>query len=243
MLYSVVFAAASVALVAANDDYSESDEPTICYGDDECRGRQVCDMGSYICVDPTPSPVWTTESPTSPPGCCYNPDSYKGSDRCSGASDKDRCEDMGCTFLETDDPNDCVMTTTTEPTTTEELGCCYGEGVKENEMCGNKVGRDQCERSGKCEFREGADADCEFVPTTTTSEPWLGAKHEAVLFGEQGAVLSEAMNTQVSLSTILLLAVVALAAQQLYKWWSASHASAGYTKLAEGAGAPRSGVH
>merc|ERR1719232_1422947 len=174
----------------------------------------VCDMGSYICVEPTPSPVWTTESPTSPPGCCYNPDSYKGNDRCSGATDKDRCEDMGCTFLETDDPNDCVMTTTTEPTTTEELGCCYGESAKENEMCGNKVGRDQCERAGNCEFREGTDADCEYVTTsepTTTSEPWIAEtteswlvpKDEALLFGgEQGATLSEAMNTTVSLSTI-----------------------------------------
>merc|ERR1719471_1820035 len=187
--------------------------------------------------------VWpTTTTTTEEVGCCYA-DSYKANDKCGRATDRARCESMGCSFLVTDDPDDCIMSTETPPTTTEELGCCYGEGVKENEMCGNKVGRDQCERSGKCEFREGADADCEFVPTTTTSEPWLGAKDEAVLFGEQGAVLSEAMNTQVSLSTILLLAVVALAAQQLYKWWSASRVSAGYTKLAEGAGAPRSGVH
>merc|ERR1719208_368236 len=187
--------------------------------------------------------VWpTTTTTTEEIGCCYA-DSYKANDKCGRATDRARCESMGCSFLVTDDPDDCLMTTTSSPTTTEELGCCYGEGVKENEMCGNKVGRDQCERSGKCEFREGADADCEFVPTTTTSEPWLGAKDEAVPFGEQGAVLSEAMNTQVSLSTILLLAVVALAAQQLYKWWSASRASAGYTKLAEGSGAPRSGVH
>merc|ERR1719204_692153 len=70
------------------DDGNCEDEDTICYGDDECRGRMVCDMYSYICVEPTPSPVTT-----SPPGCCYDPDSYKGSDRCSGATDQDRCED------------------------------------------------------------------------------------------------------------------------------------------------------
>merc|ERR1719471_1010831 len=176
--------------------------------------------------------VWpTTTTTTEEVGCCYSGDSYKANDKCSRATDRDRCESMGCDFLLTEDPSDCEMTTTETPTTTEEAGCCYGEGVKENEMCGNKVGRDQCERSGKCEFREGADADCEFVPTTTTSEPWLGAKDETLLFGEQGAVLSEAMNTTVSLSTILLLAVVALAAQQLYKWWNASRD--GYTKLTE----------
>ena len=150
--------------------------------------------------------MWLTTTTTMEEiGCCYSGDGYKANDKGSRATDRARCEDMGCEFLVTDDPKDCEMTTTSTPTTTEELGCCYGEGVKENEMCGNKVGRDQCERSGKCEFREGADADCEFVPTTTTSEPWLGAKDEAVLFavnGEESSVLSEAMNTQNGLSSL-----------------------------------------
>ena len=48
-----------------------------------------------------------------------------------------------------------------------------------------------------------------------------------------GAALTEAMNTQVSLSTLLLLAVVAFAAHQLYKRFAASQD--GYTKLSEGA--------
>merc|ERR1712087_422899 len=184
--------------------------------------------------------VWpTTTTTTEEVGCCYA-DSYKANDKCGRATDRARCEDMGCEFLVTDDPDDCEMTTTSTPTTTQEVGCCYGEGVKENEMCGNKVGRDQCERSGKCEFREGEDADCEYVQTTTTSEPWLGAKDGAVLFAANGesSVLTEAMNTQVSLSTVLLFAVVALAVQQLYKCY-ADHASRnGYIKLAETANAP-----
>merc|ERR1719232_2330843 len=134
----------------------------------------VCDMGSHICVEPTPSPVWTTESPTSPPGCCYNPDSYKGNDRCSGATDQDRCEDMGCTFLVTDDPEDCKFTTTesVSSTYTTEIGCCYGDSERENAMCLAKgTTQEACERGGgNCVFREGADADCTFVPTTTTEE-------------------------------------------------------------------------
>jgi len=329
MLYAVI--AACVALASANDEYSESDEPTICYGDDECRGNQVCDMGSYICVTPTPSPV--TPAPTDEPGCCYNPDSYKGNDRCSQATDRERCEDMGCSFLVTDDPEDCVFTTTesVETTSTTEVGCCYGDSERENAMCRNKgTTQEACERGGgNCEFREGEDADCTFVPTTTTEEvgccyglesicgdrldskscarrpedcewrvgevgpctivkdtttaepgccynpdsykgndkcaamsddqercekqgctflvtddpddcvftttetPWLGEKDEAVLFGEQGTTLSEAMNTQISLSTLLLFAVVALAVQQLYKCYANSASRDGYTKLAE----------
>merc|ERR1719347_2022097 len=228
--------------------------------------------------------VWpTTTTTTEEVGCCYA-DSYKANDKCGRATDRARCESMGCSFLVTDDPKDCEMTTTESPTTTEEVGCCYGEGVKENEMCGNKEGRDQCERSGKCEFRSGTDADCTYNPPTsstttpepgccygdtaktngmcaekttrdqcersgkcefrsgygadcelptTTSEPWLGEKDEAVLFGEQGTTLSEAMNTQISLSTLLLFAVVALAVQQLYRCYANSASRDGYTKLAE----------
>ena len=81
-----------LALASANDEYSESDEPTICYGDDECRGRQVCDMGSHICVDPTPSPE--TPAPTDAPGCCYG-DSYKANDKCAKAAEQGKCESKG----------------------------------------------------------------------------------------------------------------------------------------------------
>ena len=51
----------------------------------------------------------------------------------------------------------------------------------------------------------------------------MGAKSDqqsSLLFGES-AVVSEAMNTQISLSTVLLVVVAALAGQQLYRWWSA----------------------
>ena len=151
--------------------YSESDEPTICYGDDECRGKQVCDMGSYICVDPTPSPV--TPAPTNAPGCCYDPDSYKGNGRCSAAADQDRCEDMGCTFLVTDDDTDCEMTTTETPTTTAEVGCCKGDSRQTNSMCNSRPTREQCERSSSCHFiKDGSvDDECQFPPTEESEEP------------------------------------------------------------------------
>jgi len=243
--------------------------------------------------------VWptTTETPTEPAGCCYG-DSYKANDKCRKMDDDQaRCEKQGCNFLVTDDPDDCDVTTTsteTPPTTTSEVGCCYGEGVKENEMCGNKVGRDQCERSGQCEFRSGIDADCEYTETTTTaepgccygdtaktnemcgekigrdqcersgkcefisgedadctlptttSEPWLEAKdedyslpynpykqskkssrkganrhqEEAMLFGGDNMV-GQAMQYQVSLSSVLMMVVAAFAVYQVYRWMSA----------------------
>merc|ERR1719443_1018573 len=181
MLY-VLIAAAAVVLASAgcyNDDdcgnnqYCNNgeceNEETICYGDDECRGRMVCDMYSYICVEPTPSPVTT-----SPPGCCYSGDSYKANDRCAKATDRARCEDMGCSFLETDDPSDCEMTTTETPTTTEEVGCCKGDSLKTNPMCNARTSRAQCERSSSCHFIVNGIVDEECLiepPSSTTLEP------------------------------------------------------------------------
>ena len=104
--------------------------------------------------------VWSTKTTTTEAvGCCYSGDGYKANDKGSRATNRARCEDMGCEFLMSDDPDDCIMTMISTPSTTEEVGCCYGEGVKASEKRGNKVGRDQCERSGKCEFCEGEDAD------------------------------------------------------------------------------------
>merc|ERR1712013_633676 len=144
--------------------------------------------------------VWpTTTTTTEAPGCCYG-SSYKAQAKCLGLdramcerkgcefleteneddciltttetpTSQSKCESMGCSFLVTDDYSDYEMTTTSTPTTTTEVGCCYGEGVKENEMCGNKVGRAQCERNDACEFRSGADADCSYTETTDTIEP------------------------------------------------------------------------
>ena len=98
-------------LPAHNDEYSESTEPTICFGDDETSaptdaltifgddeggGPKVGDMGSYICVGPTPSTE--TPAPTDAPGCCYG-DGYKTNGMCARATTQSKCEDMGCSFL------------------------------------------------------------------------------------------------------------------------------------------------
>merc|ERR1740123_567772 len=81
--------------------------------------------------------VWpTTTTTTETPGCCYG-DSYKAQDKCLGL-DADMCARKGCNFLETDDPNDCVLTTetpTTTKTVTEEPGCCKADSVKREDMC------------------------------------------------------------------------------------------------------------
>jgi hypothetical protein len=66
-----------------------------------------------------------------------------------------KCEDKECTWLVTDDPEDCEITTTstsTPSTTSEEVGCCKGGDAKSNEMCNKKTDRNSCERSSSCTF-------------------------------------------------------------------------------------------
>merc|ERR1712087_869854 len=74
-------------------------------------------------------PTTTTTTSTLPPlGCCFG-DSYKADGKCRAMDDDQaRCEKQGCTFLETEDPTDCDITTTstTSTTSTTEVGCCYG---------------------------------------------------------------------------------------------------------------------
>merc|ERR1712087_742676 len=117
------------------------------------------------------------------------------------------------------------------------------------DMCLEKQGREQCERSGKCEFIATYNND-DCVYDTTTSEPWLNAKAEAkhaahaskgkkrakgaanaqaaMLFGQESAV-EQAMQYQVPLSTVLLFVVAALAVHQAYK--CVANRNGGYKKI------------
>merc|ERR1712087_906316 len=81
----------------------------------------------------------TTPSPTEPAGCCYS-GAYKDSDKCAKPMDREMCESKDCLWMVTDDPEDCVFTTTTTetPTTTSTpAGCCHGDltSFKANEKC------------------------------------------------------------------------------------------------------------
>merc|ERR1719347_579985 len=181
------------------------------------------------------SQLWpTTTTTTVEPGCCYG-DSAASNEMCAAFDeDPDKCYTRSQCVFRSGDNADCTFTPTT---TTEEAGCCKGVTRKSADMCFEKVGREQCERSGKCEFIVTYNND-ECVYDTTTSEPWLNAKaeakhaahaakgkkrakgaanaQEAMLFGQESAV-QQAMQYQVSLSTVLLFVVAALALHQVYK--------------------------
>jgi len=143
---------------------------------------------------------------------------------CGNKMGREQCErNDACEFRSGADA-DC------EYTPTLPMGCCKGLTRKNADMCAEKEDPNSCERSGKCEFIETADfSECEYA--TTTSEPWLGAKDETLMFGEE-SIIGDAMNTQVSLSTVLLAVAAALAVLQVYRWCSASSSRDGYTKLA-----------
>jgi len=222
---------------------AEKEEKSSCERSGKCEWRpDPSDDEEADCSLPTStSPPSTTSSPA---GCCHGDlTSYKANDKCVGIEDQKSCERKSCNWLITDDPEDCVVTTTTSTPRTTEMGCCAGTTAKNTPMCNEKVGREACERSGKCEFRV-LEEDCSWP--TTTSEPWLGAQaeadyalpynpykqqqmrkqsskkdshrqEEAMMFGDNG-VVGQAMQYQVSLSSVLLMLVAAFALYQAYAW-------------------------
>ena len=91
--------------------------------------------------------LWpTTTTTTVAPGCCRG-SSYKAQDKCAGLDNQVSCERKDCEWLLTDDPEDCVITTTESPTTTVEPGCCKADSVKREDMCLARDTRDKCEKS------------------------------------------------------------------------------------------------
>merc|ERR1719187_2883628 len=102
----------------------------------ECERMSECFWNSgddAVCEPPV---FTTTPSPTEPAGCCYG-DSYKANDKCAKATAQDKCESKGCSWLVTEDPEDCVITTTTTstPTPTIEEGCCKADTRQRQDQC------------------------------------------------------------------------------------------------------------
>merc|ERR1719319_788414 len=124
--------------------------------------------------DPTDCETTTTSTTSSPIGCCYG-ESAKEHEMCGKKDSESTCSrSSSCEWRVGEAADLCELIV--DPTTTETPGCCYGEGEKESEMCGNKDSESQCSRSNSCEWRVGADPDgelCKWVDTetTTTIEP------------------------------------------------------------------------
>merc|ERR1712013_774235 len=115
----------------------------------------------------------TTETPMGEPGCCYSDDSYKANGKCARATSRSKCEDMGCSFLVTDDVTDCEFTTTETPTTTQTPGCCKGTSRTSNDACNDIEDADKCDRRSSCTFIAFGilDIDCQFPVTSPPEDP------------------------------------------------------------------------
>merc|ERR1719463_49939 len=223
--------------------YKANDKCLRATSEDKCE-LQGCEW--LVTEDPEDCVVTTTTTETPPTttteeGCCGSNVSQKKYDNCNAKETRDKCERMSDCYWESGSEAECPPPVFTTTTSTPEVGCCAGETVKSNEMCNGKTDSESCGRSGKCQWREGEDADCEL---TTTSEPWMGAKpaakarsksvahhqQEAMLFGGE-SVIAETMQTTVTLSTVLLCVMAAFATYQLYRWWAARASKLEYTPL------------
>ena len=70
-----------------------------------------------------------------------------------------------CEWVETNDPSDCVLTTTSP------LGCCASTTANAADKCNEKASREQCEHLDACYFVEGGDVDEDCAWVTTTEAP------------------------------------------------------------------------
>jgi len=195
--------------------------------------QSKCDRSTqceWILTEDPNDCVITTATPTEESGCCAGETATKAK-MCEAKESRDKCErGKGCLWKEGEDA-DCSFTPT-EPAP----GCCAGTSALANDKCSQKTTQESCDRMSKCMWEEGEDADCSWP--TTTEQPWFGAKPmskqskkqrssrhgEQALYGADtgsvGSVISEQMEATVSLSTLLLLALVGFAVRQLYRCWS-----------------------
>jgi len=229
------------------DSYKANAKCMMAMEQGECESKG-CEW--LITDDPEDCRVTTTSTSTptttSEVGCCKGEDA-KSNEMCNKKTDRAQCErSSSCTFV-VDGTNEEECKWNEEP----EPGCCYGDTAKTNEMCAEKEEKDSCERSGKCEWRadESVDEPADCTLPTTTSTPWLGEQAEAdyalpynpykqsqmrkqsknshrqeqaMMFGaDTESVVGQAMQYQVSLSSVLLMAVAAFALYQTYAWMAA----------------------
>jgi len=235
-----------------SSDYDSSDDDTVgcCDSDIDKKFKMCVDKDSAKQCEHASSCFWrhgddavcngpdSSEDSKDEAGCCYGDNK-----KCVKATDQKKCEKNGCEWKVTEYPEDCELEDS-EDSESPEVGCCAGTTPKNNEQCMDFVGREECERAGKknCEFH--ADNDCSWLtkksdydlpvnPYKRSSKKRRAANHkqEKVLFGAQG-VVAETMETTVSLSTLLVMAVAAFAAFHLYKWRSAKKQE-GYTELVD----------
>jgi len=128
-------------------------------GDLLCRWEAKTEEDAMDCAT-------TTTTTSLAPGCCYG-STWRSQSTCMEIEDQVTCE-RNCLWMVTDDPSDCVLTTTATPTTTEEMGCCSGSNERMNLMCIEKSSSTACLRMSHCEWNIGVE-DCTWKETTTAS--------------------------------------------------------------------------
>merc|ERR1712013_895164 len=112
---------------------------------------------------------------------------------------------------------DCEMLWPTTTTTTEEPGCCKGSSYKAQAKCLPLMDEMGCARKG-CEWIVTDEPDdCIITTTTTTTTTTTANAQQSMLFGGEASSVAEAMQYQVSLSTVLAFVVAAFALNWAYQ--------------------------
>merc|ERR1712083_1133767 len=225
------------------DFHKESDctGPSDMYGNSRCEWAVAPD--GYDCEN-----FWPTTTEES--GCCAS-DSEQAYERCSGSMGKWECNAMSsCHWVQGDDA-DCTWVPPTDPPPGP--GCCTicaSQDVNGPwlETCTNYWNEEDCmtpidgDGVNRCSWTPTAeDVDCTILwPTEGPADSWWTTAEPArqnLLFGlESLSVGGVDMDSQVSLSTVVLMVLALFAMYKVYQYkFSAKNQKyEGYEQLSEG---------
>merc|ERR1740123_2777956 len=184
-------------------------EPGCCYASDphNKQASKCYDIDATACAKGARmSCAWMSgehadcsiEEPEPEEGCCASETERKTAS-CNNSPSAMNCANMnGCFWVEGADA-DCSW-----QEEDDHGAMCCGEEASKMNMCSNSMSQMNCDNMNGCHW-VGMASDC-------------AMEDEMFLFAGEG--VTEAMNSQVSPSTLLLCLVCAFALWKVYGWWS-----------------------
>jgi len=138
------------------------------------------------------------------------------------AFDRDLTEKLSQLLSEGDEPEEAPLEALEEENEeeeeaiSEEEGCCAGNSESTSKLCAMVSIQDDCEMMGPCGWVSGADADCELGGDNEENEVDSVNQY---LFGG-GSSITNVMETQLNMTTLLSVIFAATAMHCIYQCWS-----------------------
>merc|ERR1712087_609870 len=231
----------------SHDRCAMSGEKDRCNRISGCHWLSTDDPADCIFVPPTTTPpppgccyLHSSQNPMS--GWADRCADYFSEGKCTGPEDKNG--NSRCMWSDAPEGTDCENYW---PSTTPSVGCCAGDSEGATDRCGQVDSKWDCNSRSSCHWRDGDGADCmtpqdgdgvnrcswtptaEDVdctilwPTEGPAGSWVtvhpAQQQQNLLFGYGiDDTMAEAMDSRVSLSSVLLMVFAAFAMYKIFHW-------------------------